>query len=121
MSLPPHSLSMIPTSVFFFLLYGMADRDGFLMRMFYFLEWKSTYSKLTDRIHRLGVSRRSSPIGPSVQYCAHVYATHARLCRSEFAGGALLNLVHSNEKVLDDSGEEHMRSESNRALSARAN
>jgi hypothetical protein len=26
----------------FFLLYGMADRDGFLMRMFNFLEWKST-------------------------------------------------------------------------------
>jgi hypothetical protein len=40
MSLPPHSLSMIPTSLFF-LLYGMADRDGFLMRMFNFLEWKS--------------------------------------------------------------------------------
>ena len=40
MSLPPHSLSMIPLS-FFFLLYGMADRNGFLMRMFNFLEWKS--------------------------------------------------------------------------------
>jgi hypothetical protein len=27
---------------FFLLLYGMTDRDGFLMRMFNFLEWKST-------------------------------------------------------------------------------
>jgi len=42
-------------------------------------------------------------------------------CRNEFAGGAPLILVHSNEKVLDNLGEEHIRSESNRASSARAN
>jgi hypothetical protein len=33
----------------------------------------------------------------------------------------LLNLVRSNEGILDDSGEEHIRSKSDRVLSARAN
>ena len=37
----------------FFYRYGMADRDGFLMRMFNFLEWKSTRAVMQVLVNSL--------------------------------------------------------------------
>ena len=126
--LPPHSLSMI----FFFSLYGMADRDGFLMRMFYFLDWNGNLHKLTHRIaftdseyycslanwakHTVPilpvvptVTRHTSPTLPLPQWACPSRRRTTEFCLFEWEG------------TLDDSGEEHIRSESDRALSARAN